>query len=59
MPAIGTDRVTGFGARHLVSHTIEMMLASLNLIWGGVLRALSEATLCVSRVGRRLDGAVA
>jgi predicted TIM-barrel fold metal-dependent hydrolase len=36
MPAIGTDRVTGFGARHLVSHTIEMMLASLNLIWGGV-----------------------
>jgi predicted TIM-barrel fold metal-dependent hydrolase len=36
MPATGTDRVTGFGARHLVSHTLEMMLASLNLIWGGV-----------------------
>jgi len=36
MPATGTDRVQGFGARHIVSHTLEMMLASLNLIWGGV-----------------------
>jgi uncharacterized protein len=36
MPATGTDRVKGFGARHIVSHTLEMMLASLNLIWGGV-----------------------
>jgi predicted TIM-barrel fold metal-dependent hydrolase len=36
MPATGTDRVQGFGARHIVSHTMEMMLASLSLIWGGV-----------------------
>jgi len=36
MPASGVDRVRDLGARHIVSHTLEMMLASLNVIWGGV-----------------------
>ncbi len=36
MPAIGIDRVDGYLARHIVSHTMEMQIASLNIIWGGV-----------------------
>lgn len=35
-PAAAVDRVVGFPARHIVSHAVEMMLASLNIIWGGV-----------------------
>lgn len=33
---VGFNRVDGYAARHIVSHTMEMMLASLNIIWGGV-----------------------
>jgi len=36
MPQAGVDRFAKRGARHIVSHTIEMMLASLSVIWGGV-----------------------
>ena len=36
MKAAGIDRVNGRTARHVVSHPMEMMLASLNIIWGGV-----------------------
>lgn len=36
MPAVGVDRFDSFGARHMVSHTMEMMLAALSIIWGGV-----------------------
>lgn len=37
MSAAGLDRVPpGPSAAHIASHTIEMMMASLNLIWGGV-----------------------
>ena len=36
MPAVGVDRFESFGARHMVSHTMEMMLAALSVIWGGV-----------------------
>jgi predicted TIM-barrel fold metal-dependent hydrolase len=36
MKAVGVDRVRGHPAEHMVSHTMEMMLASLNIIWGGV-----------------------
>ena len=35
-PAIGADRFDNRGAKHIVSHTLEMMLASLCVIWGGV-----------------------
>jgi uncharacterized protein len=36
MPAAGVERFTGIGAKHIVSHTVEMMLASLSVIWDGV-----------------------
>lgn len=36
MKAIAVDRVPDWASQHIVSHTMEMMLASLNLIWGGV-----------------------
>jgi predicted TIM-barrel fold metal-dependent hydrolase len=36
MPQVGVDRFETRGARHIVSHTMEMMLAALSVIWGGV-----------------------
>jgi predicted TIM-barrel fold metal-dependent hydrolase len=36
MPAAGVERFDSPGAKHIVSHTVEMMLASLSVIWGGV-----------------------
>jgi predicted TIM-barrel fold metal-dependent hydrolase len=36
MPTVGVDRVTSRGARHIISHPMEMMLACLSVIWGGV-----------------------
>ena len=36
MPQVGVDRFKGLGAKHIISHTMEMMLASLSVIWGGV-----------------------
>jgi len=36
MPAAGVKRFAGVGAKHIVSHTVEMMLASLSVIWDGV-----------------------
>ena len=36
MPAVGVDRFKGLGAKHIISHTMEMQLASLSVIWGGV-----------------------
>jgi uncharacterized protein len=36
MPQVGVDRFNGRGAQHIISHTMEMMLASLSMIWGGV-----------------------
>ena len=36
MPTVGIDRFEGRGARHIVSHTMEMMLVALSVIWGGV-----------------------
>src|SRR5438105_3280667 len=35
MPTVGVDRFEGRGARHIISHTMEMMLVSLAVIWGG------------------------
>jgi len=34
--AVGVDRFESRGARHIISHTMEMMLACLSVIWGGV-----------------------
>jgi predicted TIM-barrel fold metal-dependent hydrolase len=36
MPQVGVDRFDGRGAQHIISHTMEMMLACLAVIWGGV-----------------------
>ena len=36
MPAAGADRFEELAPRHIVSHTVEMMLASLSIIWDGV-----------------------
>jgi predicted TIM-barrel fold metal-dependent hydrolase len=36
MPQVGIDRFEGRGARHIITHTMEMMLAALAVIWGGV-----------------------
>src|ERR671923_1379899 len=36
MPTVGVDRFEGRGARHIITHTMEMMLACLAVIWGGV-----------------------
>jgi uncharacterized protein len=36
MPTVGIDRREGRGAQHIISHTMEMMLACMSIIWGGV-----------------------
>jgi uncharacterized protein len=36
MPTVGVDRFDGRGAQHIISHTMEMMLACLSVVWGGV-----------------------
>jgi predicted TIM-barrel fold metal-dependent hydrolase len=36
MPTVGIDRFESRAAKHIVSHTMEMMLACLAVIWGGV-----------------------
>ena len=36
MPTVGIDRFEGRGAQHIISHTMEMMLACMSMIWRGV-----------------------
>jgi predicted TIM-barrel fold metal-dependent hydrolase len=36
MPTVGVDRFDSRGAKHIISHTMEMMLVALSVIWGGV-----------------------
>ena len=36
MPTVGVDRFQDHAARHMISHTMEMMLAATSVIWGGV-----------------------
>src|SRR5262245_17924917 len=36
MPQVGVDRFSTRGARHIISHTMEMMLACMSVIWEGV-----------------------
>ena len=59
MPAAGADRFEELAPRHIVSHTVEMMLASLSIIWDGVCERFPEVAHCVFGVGRRLDCALA
>ena len=36
MMQVGMDRFEERGARHIITHTMEMMLACMAVIWGGV-----------------------
>lgn len=36
IPVVGIDRFSSQGARHIISHTMEMMLVAMSVIWGGV-----------------------
>ncbi|HEV2057416.1 MAG TPA: amidohydrolase family protein [Methylomirabilota bacterium] len=36
MPQVGVDRFETRGAKHIISHTLEMMLAAMSVIWEGV-----------------------
>jgi len=36
MPTVGVDRFESRGAKHIISHTMEMMLVAVSVIWGGV-----------------------
>ena len=36
MMQVGMDRFEERGARHIITHTMEMMLACMSVIWGGV-----------------------
>src|SRR5207247_1256937 len=36
MPQVGVDRFETRGAKHIISHTMEMMLAAMSVIWSGV-----------------------
>ena len=36
MPTVGIDPFEGRAAQHIIIHTMEMMLACMAVIWGGV-----------------------
>ena len=59
MPTVGVDRFEGRGARHIISHTMEMMLACMSVIWGGVCERHPKIARRLPRIGRRLDRALA
>jgi hypothetical protein len=51
MPTVGVDRFEGRGAQHIISHTMEMILACMSVIWAGSLSAIrSCASVFSSRV---------
>src|SRR2546421_12755277 len=60
MPTVGVDRFEGDrAARHMISHTMEMMLAAMAVIWGGggephQLLAVALLRAGSGREGRRL-----
>jgi predicted TIM-barrel fold metal-dependent hydrolase len=41
-PTVGVDRFETRGAQHIISHPMEMMLACLSVIWGGVVERLPK-----------------
>ena len=59
MPTVGIDRFEGRGAQHIISHTMEMMLACISMIWGGVCERHPKIRVGFLEFGRRLDRAVA
>ena len=57
MPQVGVDRFETRGARHIISHTMEMMLAAMSVIWGGVCDRHPARAHRLPGVRRRLDRA--
>ena len=60
MPTVGVDRFeSDRAARHMISHTMEMMLAAMAVIWGGVVDRHPRLRVGFLEFGRRLDRALA
>ena len=59
MPQVGVDRFETRGARHIISHTMEMMLAAMSVIWSGVCDRFPRVRIGFMETRRRLDRAVA
>ncbi|MET0166067.1 MAG: amidohydrolase family protein [Vicinamibacterales bacterium] len=52
MPTVGVDRFPeSRGARHIVSHPMEMMLACLSVIWGGVVERYPQLRIAFLESG--------
>jgi predicted TIM-barrel fold metal-dependent hydrolase len=51
MPQVGVDRFEGRGAKHIISHTMEMMLACMSVIWGGVVERHPRARVAFLESG--------
>ena len=45
MPTVGVDRFESRGARHIISHTMEMMLVAVSVIWGGVCKRFPKVRI--------------
>src|SRR5207248_209033 len=43
MPTVGVDRFEGRAAKHIISHTMEMMLACLAVIGAGCARSIPRS----------------
>ena len=48
MPTVGVDRFEGRGARHIISHTMEMMLACMSVIWAASANAIRKSVSAFS-----------
>lgn len=52
MPTVGVDRFPeSRGARHVISHPMEMMLACLSVIWGGVVERYPKIRIAFLECG--------
>lgn len=51
MPTVGIDRFEGRGAKHIISHTMEMMLAAMSIIWGGVVDRFPQVRIAFMESG--------
>ena len=51
MPQVGVDRFKTRGARHIISHTMEMMLAAMSVIWEGVAIAIPRVRIAFLESG--------
>jgi predicted TIM-barrel fold metal-dependent hydrolase len=51
MPTVGVDRFESRGARHIVSHTMEMMLVAMSVIWDGVCERFPDVRIAFLESG--------